>query len=410
MARSTRLAGLWLSLSLLTIDLPAADLSVRSDFPGGAVRVLNIDQQRRCIRFDVPESPVGAHRSWWYFRVDGTTPGETLTLELSFGRTRAKRAVYSPDGSNWILTAPAAFNESPETSTFSQKVSNVSGFFGWYVPYLQEHATSIVDGAEKSCPHARKFELCRSEAGRSVWGVCFSEPGVSDDARYGIWIQARQHAWEVGGSWTAHGLITWLSSNDETAVALRRKAQVIVVPIMDVDSVEKGSGGKWQLPHDHNRDWSDKPHWNSVKAAMRRCRELDSQGRLDVFLDLHDPTWQAPFEFWCNPYPVMIGQRRRNTDYFLMCAQGEIVGPLVFDPEVFSPYALDTPTAGNWSSQRTRSHVVGGTVEVGVYPPTGFHAAPPRQHLIAGEELGRTLERYLKRNPRRIREGLERTR
>ena len=64
-------------------------------------------------------------------------------------------------------------------------------------------------------------------------------------------------------------MIEWLSSDDESAIALRRKAQIFVVPIMDVDSVEKGSGGKWQLPHDHNRDWSDKPYWNSVKEIGR---------------------------------------------------------------------------------------------------------------------------------------------
>ncbi len=403
--RLARLSGMALIVWLLQFQaMIAGDLSLRTDFPGGAAKLLSIDQQRRHIRFEVPESPVGAHRSWWYFRVDGSTPDETLTLELNFGRTRVKRAAYSPDGSNWSFTPPAVADEAAGTSTFSQRVTSSSSYFAWYVPYLQSHAERVVAAAERACPHARKFELCRSEAGRRVWAVRFAEPGATEDSRYGIWIQARQHAWEVGGSWTAHGLIEWLSSDDESAIALRRKAQIFVVPIMDVDSVEKGSGGKWQLPHDHNRDWSDKPYWNSVKAAMARCKELDNQGRLDVFLDLHDPTWQAPFEFWCNPYPVMLGPRRRNTDYFLMCARGEIVGPLVFDPEVFSPYTLDTPTAGNWSSQRTRSHVVGGTVEVGVYPPTGFDAAPPLQHLVAGTELGRTLERYLKRNPRRIKE------
>lgn len=403
-ARPILLLGLLLPTCLLSVPLKAADLAVRTDSPGGAATVLDIDQQRRLIRFEVPVSPVGAHRSWWYFRVDGLMTGETITLELNFGRTRVKRAVYSPDASHWSFTSPAEVDDAAGTSTFQQRVSGPTAFFAWYVPYLQQHAASVVERAEQACPHAKRFELCRSEADRPVWAVRFAEPGVSDDARYGVWVQARQHAWEIGGSWTAHGLIEWLSSNDETASALRRKAQIFVVPIMDVDSVEKGSGGKWQLPHDHNRDWSEKPYWNSVKAAMTRCRELDEQGRLDVFLDLHDPTWQAPFEFWCNPYPVMLGQRRRNTDYFLMCARGEIVGPLVFDPEVFSPYTLDTPTAGNWSSQRTRTHVVGGTVEVGVYPPTGFDGSPPEQHLIAGAELGRTFERYLKRNPRRLRE------
>ena len=99
--RLARLSGMALIVWLLQFQaMIAGDLSLRTDFPGGAAKLLSIDQQRRHIRFEVPESPVGAHRSWWYFRVDGSTPDETLTLELNFGRTRVKRAAYSPDGSN----------------------------------------------------------------------------------------------------------------------------------------------------------------------------------------------------------------------------------------------------------------------------------------------------------------------
>ena len=392
-----------LSVGFLTVQTARGDdarLSVRTDFPGGAARVLAIDQHARKVTFEVPESPRGAARSWWFFRVDGAKAGEQLTLELQFGRTRVKRAVYSSDGTHWQFTELAMNDLERGTSTFRQRVDRAQVWFAWYVPFVQADAAALVERAERLSPHAQKFELCRSEADRPVWGVRVSEPGVADDARYGVWIQARQHAWELGGSWAAHGLIEWLVSADETAQTLRRKAQVFVVPLMDVDSAEIGSGGKWQEPHDHNRDWSDKPYWKAVQAAMSRCRELDDQSRLDVFLVLHDPTWEAGFEFWCNPYPRMIGTRRRNTDHFLMCARGEILGPLEFDPEVFAPYPIDTPTAGNWSSQRTRSHVVGGTCEIGIYPPGGLRINPPLQHRVAGHQLGQTLERYLRTNPR----------
>ena len=39
--------------------------------------------------------------------------------------------------------------------------------------------------------------------------------------RYGVWIQARQHAWETGGSWVSRGLIEWLVSDDPRAETLR---------------------------------------------------------------------------------------------------------------------------------------------------------------------------------------------
>jgi hypothetical protein len=375
-------------------------LRVATDFPGGAAEVLDIDQPQHLIRFQVPETKTEALRSWWYMHVTGITPGTELKLELVFGKSKAQRASYSTDQRTWLFTEPATENEQTGAFLYRQKINAKEAWFAWYQPYLLANAEELVNRVSRR-PHVTKFVLCQSEANRPVWGVRIAEPGVPDDHRFGVWIQARQHAWETGGSWTAHGLIEWLSSDDPQAIALRRKASITVIPIMDVDSVEAGLGGKWQTPHDHNRDWSDQPHWKAVQAAQKELKQLDAAGSLDIALDLHDPGWEGVFEFWCNPYPVMKGIRRRNTDRFLGAAKQHIVGPLKFDPEVYSPYTIDTPTAGNWLSQRTRPHVVGGTCEIGVCPPSGFQGQPPSFQLTAGRELGITIERYLDARNRR---------
>src|SRR5687767_4315189 len=82
-------------------------LKVSTDFPGGAARVVELDQQDRTIRFEPPEFPQGGLRSWWYFRLEGIKPGETITLELLTGKARAVRAVYSLDQRTWRFTSPA---------------------------------------------------------------------------------------------------------------------------------------------------------------------------------------------------------------------------------------------------------------------------------------------------------------
>jgi hypothetical protein len=84
-------------------------------------------------------------------------------------------------------------------------------------------------------------------------------------------------------------------SDDPRAAALRERAAAFVIPIMDVDSVQQGAGGKWQDPHDHNRDWSDKPHWRAVQAAMLQCQRLDVER---LFGSTRSP--DRTFEFWCN--------------------------------------------------------------------------------------------------------------
>ena len=45
---------------------------------------------------------------------------------------------------------------------------------------------------------------------------------------------------------------------------LRQTARIV----MDLDNVERGAGGKNQIPHDHNRDWSEQPRYPEVAAAQ----------------------------------------------------------------------------------------------------------------------------------------------
>ena len=96
---------------------------------------------------------------------------------------------------------------------------------------------------------------------------------------------------------------------------------------MDVDSVAKGLGGKNQKPHDHNRDWSEKPHWKAVRAAMNELVTMDDAGKLDMVFDLHDPGWAGTGgpEFWCTGIDKQPELRRDNTFAFIKALETEIV-------------------------------------------------------------------------------------
>ena len=63
--------------------LPAAEpLSLVADFEGASVDAVRIDQTKRVIEFMPGGEPARGWPCWWYFRVDGVQPGETLTLKL----------------------------------------------------------------------------------------------------------------------------------------------------------------------------------------------------------------------------------------------------------------------------------------------------------------------------------------
>jgi hypothetical protein len=65
--------------------------------------------------------------------------------------------------------------------------------------------------------------------------------------------------------------------------------RVTVVPFMDYDGVVAGDQGKNRIPHDHNRDYIDKPLYASVRAVQ----EIISDPATHAALDFHSPWHQG---------------------------------------------------------------------------------------------------------------------
>ena len=103
--------GLWLLVALLSTALvhpAAADLAVRSDFEGGSVKVLGIDQPSGTIRFQPGGRPQRGWPCWWCFHVTGMDPGRTITLELDM--------TGLPLDPRWAMPDRATFSTDRQTS------------------------------------------------------------------------------------------------------------------------------------------------------------------------------------------------------------------------------------------------------------------------------------------------------
>jgi hypothetical protein len=370
-------------------------LRASADFPGGSATFLEVNSETRTVRLESGRHPGRGSFSGWSFRVEGLRAGERLRIEIvvqgSFGKRERtpERAVVSEDGRSWRPTEPGTRTGSG--IVYAYVAGAERAWFAWAPPYQLEQAREAVS---RPSPYARVFELCRSAEGRSVPGVEITQTEAPH--RHGIWIQARQHAWECVSSWVAQGFLDWVLSRDPRAEALRRKALIVVVPIMDVDNVERGAGGKGQLPHDHNRDWTDEPHWPEVRAAMGRIRMLRDAGQFDVFIDSHNPWAGATAPMFMTPPTERLSDRRRaGLEGFLAAAREEITGPLRFEGET-RPSAVSEPvwerTSKGWVLNNTPDHVVTVTLETAWNSPHGS----TENYLRVGRELGLALERYLR--------------
>jgi len=370
-------------------------LKVETSFHNGSGDVALIDQRARHIKLQPSRREGRGWECWWYISVSGIRPGETITLEV--GRApwaTPLRACYSVDNSTWRQTEPGQSHGL--WMTYRQKVDARVAWFAWGPPFTPRNADSLVRLACNATPDATAFELCKTRRGNRVPAIRIS-PRESDLPKFGVWVQARQHAWESGSSWVCHGLVEWLVSDDPRADRLRSKATVSAIPIMDVDSVIIGAGGKDQMPHDHNRDWTDKPHWPAVAAAMKKLRQMDDMRQLDLFIDLHNPaaTTTRPF-YYISPRSLLGAHRERNLDRFLASTRVEMTGPLPFVGETRESGANYDKQwraiSKNWVTHNTNGHVVAVTLETAWNTENSTTAG----YRAVGRQLGLSIERYLR--------------
>lgn len=385
-----------LGLALLAVPMMTANagLAVRSDFPGGSAEVLRVDQKSQLVSINPENHADRGWTCWWYAKISGIDPQKPLTLEVgdTFWST-PDRATFSTDGRTWKQSELGKRAGSRIRYQLDEGSKEI--LVAWGPPFLHHHAEALVREVAKTT-HATPFSLCTTREGRTTPAIRFY-PSTMDNAP-AIWIHARQHAWEAGSSWVATGLIKWLASNSPEAKFLRNHSEITVVPIMDIDNVQRGAGGKNQLPHDHNRDWTDTPHWNAVKAAQNHIKSLDAEGRLHLFVDLHNPGARDRFPYYyIPPKEILSHQGAQNLDTFLTYSQSQMRGPLRYLGRAIESGANYDPKAWkaiskNWVAMNCQEHVVSVTLETAWNTP----ASTVEGYEVLGEQLGRSMSHYIK--------------
>ncbi len=228
-----------------------------------------------------------------------------------------------------------------------------------------------------------------------------SEGDLPASHRPAIWVIARQHAWEVGGSWVATGFAEWLLSKDPLAKQLRSETEIFIVPVMDGDRVATGDGGKDSLPQDDNRDWSDAAHYPEVTAIQQRILTLAKEKRMALLVDVHDPNAKArESQLWVTPTQFLNATQAQNQERFIRAAIKEIQDPmpvtdkLVWDGPAATAYwqvwwhRLSCP----WVYEHSDPQTVAVTFEVPWNAPDSTISG----YRSVGQGLGRAIERYIR--------------
>ena len=151
--------------------------------------------------------------------------------------SQVTRPAVSFDGVTWTQGEPGT----PEDDAIVYRITATQSSFwvAWGPPFTPKDAISLVQRLA-AAPGAEALELARTREGRAVPMLRVATGALPPKERFGVWIQARQHAWEAGSSWVARGFGEWLLGSDPDAAWLREHAEIFLVPIMDIDNVATG--------------------------------------------------------------------------------------------------------------------------------------------------------------------------
>ena len=392
-------------------------LKVSTDFEGGSARIIEIDLQINTVRIAPGGDANRGWACWWAVRIENTQAGQPLTVELSAsdqptrnnGQLTSKpldaswslaaRASVSRDGGRWEHSAPGV----RERNKIRYQIlpEGTSLWVAWGPLFTPRDTEELLTAAAAKIPGAQPFELARTREDRVIRGLRVCGGQEPSTERPAVWIQARQHAWESGSSWVARGLVEWLIVREDAARWLADHAEVVIVPIMDVDNVVTGNGGKEENPRDHNRDWDEAPVFPEVAAAQRQLQKWASEGRLDFFIDLHNPAPgdARPF-FFCGSPELLSNRGRENRSLFLQIAQKHISGPLPVEstPRITGPsyHPLWRKISGQWVTDHGNQHTVAVCLETAWNTP---HSTTDG-YCAVGRQLGEAIVEYLQRRQR----------
>ncbi len=286
----------FIAVFVLASAVLRAEVGVESNFDNGNGTLYKWDGEQNKLFVKITRIR-GCQNIWWHFRITGLTPGQRITINCDYDSIAGEaNPVYSTDGEKWQRF-------SDDSVPFNETFEAESVYVARNIPYPYGKSVRLAERM-KGKKNVQVLSLCKSEGGRDVVMLRFTDPNASDAGKKLFWIQARQHAFESHGSWVAEGCAQWLASDAPAAAALLRQAIVYVVPIMDVDSVFEGAAGKDQKPVDFNRCWwdaNDMKRWNAVDAAMKKIDGETQSHPLVFFLDLHDPYYREPHHWHVVP-------------------------------------------------------------------------------------------------------------
>lgn len=258
-------------------------LKIDIDITAGNIFIENIDSFEATLTKDLRNT----ENDWfyWQFRATFDTPGK-YTFKFTNGPAIGARgpAVSYDNANTWEwLGFDCVSRENGDSFTYQWDESKPAQMiFCMGMQYLPKHLETFI-GKHENSPYLEVAELERTRMNRPVELLKIADKKQPGKTK--LYFASRHHACEMMATYVLEGLLETFLEESELGSELRKKFSVWAVPFTDKDGVVNGDQGKNRRPHDHARDYCDKPIYPEIKAVMN----LINTEKMDFILDIHCP-------------------------------------------------------------------------------------------------------------------------
>ncbi len=232
---------------------------------------------------------------WYSFILRGGQHRQFTISITNAGESNASAAwvynqpAYSADGGiNWSRIAQTSYDQNVFTFTFTQSAD--SAWIAYQPVYNFSRWLAVADEIASHPYVASLSVIGQSRDGNPIHLVKVTDPAIPDDQKSAVWVVARQHPAEVGGSFMAEGYLRWALGDSPAADSFRTKGILYMIPFMNPDGVQRGNYRMNTAGLNLNRVWdnADPVTAPTVVAAEEAMFDYtDTGGAIRFFADFH---------------------------------------------------------------------------------------------------------------------------
>ena len=256
-------------------------ITISAAFDSGNIRVGGIDGDT--VSLEIPNDHLSDFYQWFHFRVAGAR-GRTLTFRIVNCAGSAYpmgwpgyRTRVSTDRETWAMAPDTAYVDG--VLSWTHRFDSDLAWFAYFQPYTMDRHDALVARA------ARAEGVTHRELGQSLDGRAIDCLTLGTGAKQ-VWLYARQHPGEPMAEWWMEGAIDMLTDPaNATAVGLRDKATIHIVPNMNPDGSFRGHLRTNAAGINLNREW-DTPSAQKSPEVLCVRNAMDDSG-VDVAMDVH---------------------------------------------------------------------------------------------------------------------------